>query len=99
MSKKLEIGKTCVGNECPVFVIAELSANHLQSFEVAAKTLEAISKTGADAVKLQTYTPDTITIDCDNDYFQINTGNDMGWENAVPALPGGIYTMGMAAKA
>ena len=74
MSKKLEIGKTCVGNECPVFIIAELSANHLQSFEVAAKTLEAISKTGADAVKLQTYTPDTITIDCDNDYFQITQG-------------------------
>ena len=95
---KLNIENHYIGLGHPVFIIAELSANHLQSFEVAAKTLEAISKTGADAVKLQTYTPDTITIDCDNEYFQMKQGNYLGWENAVPALPGGIYTMGMAAK-
>ena len=71
---KLNIENHYIGLGHPVFIIAELSANHLQSFELAAKTLEAISKTGADAVKLQTYTPDTITIDCDNDYFQITQG-------------------------
>jgi pseudaminic acid synthase len=51
-----------------------MSANHNQSFDVAIKTIEAIKKAGADAVKLQTYTPDTITIDCDNEYFQIKQG-------------------------
>jgi pseudaminic acid synthase len=71
---KLNIENHYIGLGHPVFIIAELSANHLQSFELAAKTVEAISKTGADAVKLQTYTPDTITIDCDNDYFQITQG-------------------------
>src|SRR5208282_5102464 len=56
------------------FVIAELSANHLQNFDLAVKTIKAIKESGADAVKLQTYTPDTITIDCDNEYFQIRQG-------------------------
>ncbi len=55
-------------------IIAELSANHNQSFEIARKTIEAMAKSGADAVKLQTYTPDTLTIDCDNDYFRIKSG-------------------------
>ena len=54
-----------------VFVIAELSANHNQNLEVALKTIEAAKECGADAIKLQTYTPDTMTIDCDKDYFQI----------------------------
>ncbi|MGA1824430.1 MAG: pseudaminic acid synthase [bacterium] len=57
-----------------VFVIAELSANHNQDFARAKKTIKAIQETGADAVKLQTYTPDTITIDCANKYFKIDSG-------------------------
>ncbi len=57
-----------------VFIIAELSANHNHDFELAVKTIKAIKDSGADAVKLQTYTPDTITIDCDNEYFQIKSG-------------------------
>jgi pseudaminic acid synthase len=56
------------------FIIAELSANHHQSFDIAVKTIEAAKDAGVDAVKLQTYTPDTITIDCDNEYFQIKYG-------------------------
>ncbi len=56
------------------FIIAELSANHGQNFEVAAKSLAAIKKTGADAIKLQTYTADTITIDSDADFFKIKQG-------------------------
>lgn len=57
-----------------VFIAAELSANHGQSLEVALKTVDAAKEAGADAIKLQTYTADTLTIDCDNEYFQIKGG-------------------------
>jgi len=60
--------------ENAVFVIAELSANHNQDFDLALKTVEAAKNAGADAIKLQTYTADTITIDCDNEWFQIKQG-------------------------
>ena len=63
-----------IGEDNEVFVIAELSANHNQEFNTAVKTIKAAKAAGADAVKLQTYTPDTITINCDNDYFQIKHG-------------------------
>jgi pseudaminic acid synthase len=56
------------------FIIAELSANHNQNKDLAIETIKAARKAGADAIKLQTYRPDTITINCDNDYFQINHG-------------------------
>ena len=67
------IGKK-IGKNNPIFIIAELSANHLQKFDNAVKLIKAAKEAGADAVKLQTYTPDTITIDCDNEYFQIKQG-------------------------
>lgn len=51
------------------FIVAELSANHNQNFELAVKSIEAISKTGVDAVKLQTFRPDSFTMDVDNVYF------------------------------
>jgi pseudaminic acid synthase len=57
-----------------VFIIAELSANHNQKFELAVETIKAAKDSGVDAIKFQTYTPDTITIDCDNKYFQIKHG-------------------------
>lgn len=57
-----------------VFIIAELSANHNGSLETALKTIDAMKAAGADAVKLQTYTPDTITLDCDSDLFTISQG-------------------------
>lgn len=63
-----------VGKDYPVFVVAEISANHNQKFELAVKTIKAIKEAGADAVKLQTYTPDTITLDSNNEYFQIKQG-------------------------
>jgi pseudaminic acid synthase len=62
-----------------IFIIAELSANHLQKYEVAVETIKCIGRSGADAVKFQTYTPDTMTIDCDNDYFNIKQGSI--WDN------------------
>jgi pseudaminic acid synthase len=61
-----------IGPGHPTFIIAEMSANHNQDFEQAVKIVEMAKKSGADAIKLQTYTPDTITIDCNNRYFQIN---------------------------
>ncbi|MBN1637369.1 MAG: pseudaminic acid synthase [Ignavibacteriales bacterium] len=70
----LKIGKKEISDNTPVFIIAELSANHNQKYEIAEKTIIAMKDAGADAVKVQTYTPDTITIDCDNDYFKIQKG-------------------------
>ncbi len=57
-----------------VFIIAELSANHNQDFDIAMKTVKAAKESGVDAIKLQTYSADTITIDSDNEYFQIKQG-------------------------
>ncbi|WP_256961508.1 pseudaminic acid synthase [Thermoanaerobacterium thermosaccharolyticum] len=54
--------------------MAELSANHNQNFDNAVKLIKEAKKAGADAVKLQTYTPDTITINCNNEFFQIKQG-------------------------
>ena len=56
------------------FIIAELSANHNGDIEIALDSIRAAKRTGADAVKIQTYTADTLTIDCKNDYFKINHG-------------------------
>ena len=63
-----------IGKDNKVFVIAEISANHNHNFDIAVNTIKAAKECGADAVKLQTYTPDTITIDCDNEFFQIKQG-------------------------
>ena len=71
MKKEFIIRDRKIGDNQPVYVIAEMSANHNQDFEQAVKIIHAAKKAGADAVKLQTYTPDTITINCDNDYFRI----------------------------
>lgn len=60
-----------IGPGHPAYMVAEMSANHNQSFEQAVKILEAAKEAGAEAIKLQTYTPDTLTIDCDNPWFRI----------------------------
>jgi len=54
-----------------VFIIAELSANHNQDFNTAVESIKVMKECGADAVKLQTYTADTLTINCDNECFRI----------------------------
>ncbi len=74
MQKQITIGNRYVGGNAPTFIVAEVSANHLQDFERAKAIIKAAADAGADAVKLQTYTADTITLDCDNDYFQITQG-------------------------
>jgi len=70
----IEINNRRIGQHEPVFTIAEMSANHLQKLDLAIETIKAAKEAGADAIKLQTYTPDTITIDSDNEYFQIKQG-------------------------
>ena len=57
-----------------VFIIAELSANHNQNFNIAVETIKAAKEAGADAIKLQTYTADTLTLDSNKPYFQIKQG-------------------------
>ena len=69
--KEITICNKKIGKGHPVYIIAEMSANHSQNFNKAVKIIEAAKKAGANAVKLQTYAPDTITIDCDNEYFRI----------------------------
>lgn len=73
-----KIGTKDVGEDYPVFIIAELSANHLGDFDLAVETIKSMKESGADAVKMQTYNPDTMTINCDNDYFRIR--QDTLWD-------------------
>lgn len=56
-------------NKKEIFIIAEISANHNNNFDIAVRTIEAIAKCGADAVKVQTFTADSLTLNVDNEYF------------------------------
>lgn len=76
-----KIGGKKVGDNNPVFIIAELSANHLGDFNLAVETIKSIKESGADAVKMQTYYPDTITLNCNNKYFKI--GQDTVWDGST----------------
>lgn len=67
----MKLGNIEINSESPVFVIAELSANHNGSLETALETIRAAKRAGANCIKLQTYTADTMTIDCDKDDFVI----------------------------
>jgi pseudaminic acid synthase len=74
MPDQIRIKNKVVGRDAPVFIVAELSANHNKSLSVALDSVRAARDAGADAIKLQHYKPETITIDCDNEYFQITQG-------------------------
>ena len=74
MNKSFQIGNKMIGEGAPAFIVAEISANHNQDYNRALEIVHAAKEAGADAVKLQTYTADTITIDCDDECFQINEG-------------------------
>ena len=65
------IGNYAIEKDSPVFIIAELSANHNGSLETAIETIKAAKRAGVDCIKLQTYTADSITIDCNKDDFII----------------------------
>ena len=70
----IQIGRRRIGPGQPVYIVAELSANHNQDFERAKRIVHAAHKAGADAVKLQTYTADTITMRSDRECFRIRGG-------------------------
>ncbi|MDP4679866.1 MAG: N-acetylneuraminate synthase family protein, partial [Cyclobacteriaceae bacterium] len=70
----ITISGKIIDESSPVFIIAELSGNHNGKIQNAIDAIVAAKKTGADAIKLQTYTPDTITINSDKEYFQIKYG-------------------------
>ena len=74
MNKRIEIQGHVISNDSPTFVIAEMSANHLMDYDRAVAIIKAAKDAGADAIKLQTYTPDTITLNCDDPCFQITQG-------------------------
>lgn len=86
----LQIKGRTIGAGYPAYIIAEMSGNHAGSIERAKEIIRAAKESGADCIKIQTYTPDTITMDCDNEYFQIEQGTWNG-ENLYQ-LYGKAYT-------
>ncbi|MBB5874392.1 N-acetylneuraminate synthase [Allocatelliglobosispora scoriae] len=73
----IEIAGHPVGPDVRPFVIAEMSGNHNGSLDRALAIVDAVAGTGAHALKLQTYTPDTITIDCDGPAFRVGDGHEL----------------------
>ena len=79
MKNVIEIAGRLIGPEHKPYIICELSGNHNGSLDRALALIDAAAKTGCDAIKIQSYTPDTMTIDCDNDDFQIMEGTWSGY--------------------
>jgi N-acetylneuraminate synthase len=74
MINPLHIGDRQIGPHQPVYVVAEMSGNHGQDFNQAVEIIRMAKQAGADAVKLQTYTPDTLTINSSNEVFKVSQG-------------------------
>lgn len=74
-------GKRAIGPGQPVFIVAEMSGNHNHDIKRAYKIINQAARVGADAIKLQTYTADTLTIDCDNKYFQVKVNK--AWKGQI----------------
>lgn len=74
MNRIVKIANNTISQQSPAYIIAEMSGNHNMDFNRAVKIIEEAKKSGADAIKVQTYTADTITLNCDNELFQINQG-------------------------
>ena len=73
----MKINNTQISDSSKTYIIAELSANHEQNYDLAVETIKAMKEAGADAVKLQTYTPDSLTLNSDKAWFQ--TRKDSLW--------------------
>ncbi len=78
---EIQIAGRAIGAGRPVYVVAELSANHHGDYDEAARLVTAAAEAGADAVKLQTYSPDTMTLDCDAEPFRVKGGTL--WDGAT----------------
>ena len=90
VNTQIQIKGRAVGEGAPAYIIAEMSANHAGSLERAKEIIHAAKESGADCIKIQTYTPDTLTIDCHNKYFQVENGT---WEGEnLYSLYGKAYT-------
>ncbi len=70
MKNEIKIGNHIISENSPVYIVAEMSGNHNMDINRAKAIIDAAANSGADAIKIQTYTPDTITIDCDADIFK-----------------------------
>lgn len=92
MSGEIKIADRLIGRNHPPFVIAEMSGNHNQSLERALEIVEAAAKTGAHALKIQTYTPDTMTLDMDEREFHISDPNSLWAGTSLYKLYGEAYT-------
>lgn len=88
----MRIEKRQIGRDEPPFVIAEMSGNHNQSLERALEIVEAAACSGAHALKIQTYTPDTMTIDLDEREFHISDPNSLWAGTSLYKLYGEAYT-------
>ncbi|MDP2759425.1 MAG: pseudaminic acid synthase [Sideroxyarcus sp.] len=89
---EINISGRAIGRTHPPFVIAEMSGNHNQSLERALEIVEAAAKAGAHALKIQTYTPDTMTIDLDEREFHISDPNSLWSGTSLYKLYGEAYT-------
>ena len=89
---EISIAERLIGRSQPPFVIAEMSGNHNRSLERALEIVEAAAKTGAHALKIQTYTPDTMTLDLDEREFHIGDPNSLWAGNSLYKLYGEAYT-------
>lgn len=84
-------GERKIGPGQPVFIVAEMSGNHNQDINRAYQIIDAAAEAGVDAVKLQTYTPDTMTIDCNKKYFQVKV-NEAWKGQTLYSLYKKVYT-------
>lgn len=87
---EIKVGNRMIGDGNSTYIIAEMSANHAGSIERAIEIIHKAKECGADCIKIQTYTPDTLTIDCSNQYFNVDNGT---WEGEnLYQLYGKAYT-------
>ena len=84
--KRIKIAHREIGDGCKPFIVAELSGNHQQEYALAEKMIEAAAAAGADAIKLQTYTPETMTLNLHNDDFMVNEKNSLWQGESLYAL-------------
>ncbi|MEI7615002.1 MAG: N-acetylneuraminate synthase family protein, partial [Betaproteobacteria bacterium] len=93
MSFDSKLGKISIGNDFPCFVVAEMSANHNGNLQKARSIIYGAASAGANAIKLQTYLPETMTIDCEKEYFKVQSKTGpQGWNQSLYNLYQSAHT-------